>query len=181
MIDSIVNIFRKQAREHKAIKAFYYNRNYELGSGNEQHPIFWLEDPIVGHNQANTFINSVNFAILFIPSDETEVLKFQNLAFSVGLNILERIKSDRDSEITIQPTWSYVTLRSYYDNDACGCRFSVDFTQRNMQNLCLIEEQFDADKEFEVRSLLPEFDVTPSGNCEVFVNKLPVFDLKTRK
>lgn len=181
MINSIVNTFREQARCHKAIKAFYYNRNYETGSGNEVHPLFWLEDPITGTNQGNIFTGSANFSILFIPQHENDVLKLQNLAFSIGLNILERIKQDKNSPINILPSWSYITLRNYYDNDTCGCRFSIDFNQLNMQNLCLIDEQFDSGKQFETTSTFQHFDLHSSTSSEVFEGKLPVFDLETVK
>jgi hypothetical protein len=50
-----------------------------------------------------------------------------------------------------------------------------------MQNLCLIDEQFDKDKQFDENKALPDFDITPANNCESFSNKFPVFDLKTRK
>ncbi|NDW19320.1 hypothetical protein D0T53_10405 [Dysgonomonas sp. 216] len=172
MIQSVINIFRQQAREHKLIKSFCYNRNYELGNGNENHPLFWLEDPILGRNQSNLFVNSVNFSILFVPSDEDDILSLQNLAFSTGLNILERIKLE-NTNVGILPTWTFLTLRDYYDNNACGCRFSVDFTQLNMQNLCLIGEQFDENKQFETEAILDNF--------EVFIDKLPVFDIKISK
>jgi len=182
MVQSIIDIFRQQAREHKAIQAFYYNRNYELGSGRELHPLLWLEDPVRGENRNNTFVNSVNFSILFIPKDNAEVLKFQNLAFSIGLNIIERIKKHQgEYRISIQPDWSYVTLRDYYDNNACGCRFSLDFSQMNMQNLCLIDEQFDENGTLDEGGILGDFDVAPSNTCEMFTNKLPVFELKTSK
>jgi len=181
MINSIITIFREQARSHKAIHSFYYNRSYELGSGNEDFPLFWLEDPVTGRNRSNLFVNSVNFSILFIPKEESDILNLQNLAFSTGLNIIERIKRDKDSGISILPTWSYITLRDYYDNNACGCRFSVDFTQLNMQNLCLIDEQFDDSKDFSKKEVLSGFDIAPSNGYEVFSNKLPVFDLKTSK
>jgi len=170
MINSIVNIFREQAREHKCIKSFYYNRNYELGSGSEAHPLFWLEDPVSGRNQSNLFVNSVNFSILFLPGNDNEIVKFQDLAFSIGLNILERIKQNEKS-ISILPTWTYVTLRNYYDNNACGCRFSVDFTQLNMQDLCLIDEQFDDEKQF--------YEEDNLYTHQVFADKLPEFNLKT--
>ena len=88
MIESIINIFRQQAREHKLIKAFYYGRNYELGSGKEAYPLFWLEDPLRGNNRNNTFSNSVSFSILFLPQSEESVSHLQNLAFSTGLNII---------------------------------------------------------------------------------------------
>lgn len=181
MIKSIINIFRKQAREHKTIMAFYYNRNYELGGGNDKYPLFWLECPIIGRNHDNTFSNSVNFSILFTPDRDKSIEELQNLAFSIGLNILERIKQDRDSVISILPDWSYTTLRNYYDDNATGCRFSVNFTQRNIQNLCLIDEQFEENGEFSENKPIKDFEVKPANNCEIFVNKFPTFDLKTRK
>lgn len=181
MIENILDIFRQQAQQHKTIKAFYYNRNYELGSGNESHPLFWLEDPIYGRNQDNVFVNSISFSILFLPSTEESVSHLQNLAFSIGLNIIERIKKNAESGITIRPDWTYTTLRNYYDNNCCGCRFSVNFTQVNMQNLCLIDEQFDNDKVFDKNDMLNNFDMATDGVCEIFANKLPEFDIKTRK
>lgn len=181
MITDIISLFRQQAREHKIIKAFYYNRNYELGSGKERYPLFWLEDPISGRNRNNTFGNSVNFSVLFVPDGTGMIQDLQNLAFSTGLNIIERIKGNHLSTISILPDWTYITLRDYYDDKACGCRFSVNFTQRNMQNLCLIDEQFDGTKDFDTDQYLKDFDINPTGSCEVFVNKFPDFDLKTQK
>lgn len=181
MINSIIGMFRHQAREHKTIRSFYYNRSYEIGSGNEAHPLFWLEDPLTGRNNANTFTNTVNFSILFIPKDDAEVANLQNMAFSIGLNILERIKLDDTIPVSVLPSWSYLTLRNYYDNNACGCRFTVELVQRNMQNLCLIEEQFDSENELATSKPLNHFELKTSGTCETFVNKLSVFDLKTSK
>ncbi len=182
MITNILNIFRNQARQHKAIRAFYYNRNYELGSGKDTYPLLWLEDPITGRNNNNTFSNSINFSLLLIPGQENTVAELQNLAFSIGLNIIERIKKqENELGISILPDWTYLTLSDYYDDNACGCRFSVNFTQANRQNLCLIDEQFDESKQFEENSPLKDFDISPAGNCEIFGGKFPVFDLKTRR
>ena len=181
MITDIINIFRRQAREHRTIKAFYYNRNYELGSGKERYPLFWFEDPITGRNRDNTFSNSLSFSILMVPDTDEMVQQMQNLGFSIGLNIIERIKRDATIDISILPDWTYTTLRNYYDDKACGCRFSINFVQRNMQNRCLIDEQFDPNKEFETGGLLNDFDVNPTNNCEVFTTKFPDFDLKLRK
>lgn len=179
MIQQIINVFYRQAKEHKAIKGFQYDRVYNMGSGNDRYPLLWLEDPINGDWQTNIFQNSVNFSILILPKDNNEPY-LQNSAFSFGLNILERIKGDADSPINIV-SWNYTTLRNYYDDNACGCRFSVVFNMRNMQNLCLLDEQFDKDKEFENEDLLPTFDMSPANNCEIFTDKLPVFDLKTTR
>lgn len=181
MIHTIIEIFRKQAREHKTIKSFMYSHNYEKGNGRDMYPLFWLEEAIRGQNKDNVFINSVDFAILFVPNDKQNKQDLQNLAFSIGLNIIERIKQNEKESINILPNWSYLTLSDYYDDDAVGCRFSVNFTQRNIQNLCLIDEQFDEDKEFDKKNGLVEFDVLPANGCETFTNKLPVFDLKTKK
>jgi len=181
MIESIIDIFRTQAREHKTIAAFYYNRNYELGSGKEAHPLFWLEEPLTGRNRDNIFTNSVNFSILFVPVTEESVCHLQNLAFSIGLNIIERIKKNPSLDISIRPDWTYTTLRNYYDNNTCGCRFSVNFAQVNMQNLCLIEEQFDEEKKFENVSPLLLFNTSAPDDYNVFEGKLPDFDIKTRK
>lgn len=86
---------------------------------------------------------------------------------------------DANVPVTVLPTWTYLTLRNYYDNNACGCRFSVDLVQRNMQDLCLIEEQFDSEKEFQSGNILSNFKIV--GTNETFMDKLPVFDLKTSK
>ncbi|NDV79324.1 hypothetical protein [Dysgonomonas sp. 511] len=180
MINDILNIFRQQAREHKTIKAFYYNRNYELGSGNENHPLLWLEDPLTGKNHDKLFVNTVNFSVLFVPETEEMVAQMQNLAFSIGLNIVERIKQNPSYGITIRPDWTYTTLRNYYDNNACGCRFTINFTQVNMQNLCLIEEQFDTEGQLVENASLAGFDID-AGGYEVYAYKLPDFDIKTSK
>lgn len=181
MINSIINILKQQACEHKAIKSFTYNRTHELGSGKQQYPLFWLEDPIYGRNEDNIFTNSLNFSILFIPSADKTVLQLQNLAFSAGLNIIERIKLDKTSGITIKPDWTYITLRDYYDDNTCGCRFSINYTQVNMQNLCLIHDQFDAHSpQPETTEQLADFDLNTAGS-RIFVDKLPQFDIKTRK
>lgn len=181
MINNIVDTFRQQAKEHKTIKAFYYNRNYELGSGKEKYPLFWLEDPILGRNQENIFTNTVNFSILLLPHKDKSVVDIQSLAFSAGLNILERIKRDKVNGISVRPDWTYTTLQDYYDDNACGCRFTANLTHVNMQNLCLIDDQFDPQREFEVESPLHTFSDTLSGGIDVFVDKLPQFDLKVRR
>lgn len=178
MIEDIICLFREQAREHVAIKAFYYKRNYEKGSGKDVYPLFWLEDPINGRNLNNVFTNSVNFSVLFVPKSNESVCHYQNLAFSIGLNILERIKSDKKSIISIVPDWKFMTLRDYYDDNAAGCRFSVNFTMRNMQNRCLIDEQFDENKQFEENKNLPDFSIIPANKCEQFSNGFPVFNLR---
>ena len=182
MIKDIINTFRELARKHKLIKSFYYNRNYELGEGNELHPVFWLEDPIYSNNSnGNGFLTTVNFSILLIPNKDLSILDCQDLAFSIGLNIIEKLKNDEDSEIRIKNDWSFITLSNYYDNNAAGIRFTAQLYNRNMSDYCLLNEHFDEDKEFETNEVLNDFTVNANSNCEVFSNKILDFKLKTKK
>lgn len=181
MINNMVNVFHRQAKEHKTIKAFYYDRNYELGSGKDKYPLFWLEDPITGRNRDNVFTNTANFSILFLPDKDKSVYEQQSMAFSIGLNILERIKRDKASGVSIRPDWTFTTLQDYYDDNACGCRFTVNMNHVNMQNLCLIDEQFDPDKNIDFPLEEGGLPQLIQGGIDVFADKLPQFDLKTRK
>lgn len=175
MISQIIEIFRKQAREHVAIKSFLYNRNYEKGSGNDIYPLMWLEDPIQGRNLKALFSNSVNFAILLTGAESVEY--YQNLAFNIGLNIIERIK--KDTTISSVNSWDYTTIRDYYDDNASGCRFSVNFNTLNQQDRCNLDLHFDENGEFSTGETLNDFNVLPSNGCEVFADKLPTFTIPT--
>ena len=53
--------------------------------------------------------------------------------------------------------------------------------ENKVKELRMFEEQFDELKEFEVSKALNQFDVKTANTCETFVNKLPVFDLKTSR
>lgn len=184
MIETIINTFRQLAKSHKTIQSFYYNKNYELGEGNEAHPLLWLEDPIMGNNtgtNGSVFTNSVNFSVLFVPAKGDDIAHLQSLAFSIGLNMIERIKQNRHSYFTIKPDWNYLTLSDYYDNDCAGCRFSCTLVTKNISDLCLLEEQFDDEKEFEDTNTINDFDITVKSNCETFVNKLPDFNIPLRR
>ncbi len=180
MITAIIKSFRDQAQEHKAIRAFYYGRNFEKGSGKDIYPLFWLEDPLYGHNGNNIFINTVNFSILFLTAAGKTAAELQNLSFSTGLNIIERIKAQKGL-IGIQPGWTFTSLRDYYDDSAAGCRFSVNISIRNMQDLCLIDEQFETPGKFADMAKQENSGILPDGNNKVYTSGLPVFDLKTRK
>ncbi|NDW09838.1 hypothetical protein [Dysgonomonas sp. 520] len=183
MIDIIVDTFKDVCRQHKLIKSFHYNRTYELGSGNDAHPLIWLEDPMYISNfgQVGQGLEiNLNFSVLLIPQQNGITFQeCQNLAFSTGLNIIEYIK--KNSLLEIKPNWTALTLQRYYDDNTSGARFSLTVVHPNITNLCLLDEHFDTDKEFEVKELINDFDVTPASNCTTFVNKLPDFNLPTTR
>lgn len=179
MIDTITQLFRQQAREHKALQSFIYARNYDKGSGKDTYPLFWLEDPIGGSINSNVFDNNLSFCILLL-NETNDISRLQSIAFSIGLNIIERIKKHHKDTINIT-TWNYTTLRHYYDDDAVGCRFSIRFNTLNIQNLCLIDEQFDENKSFAKANNMPTFDLQTTNACEHYSDLLPVFDLKLKK
>lgn len=156
MINKIVDTFKDVCRKHKLIKSFIYNRTYELGSGNDAHPLLWLEDPIYitnGGQSGSIFEYSVNFSVLLIPKQNGITFQeCQDLALSTGINIIEYIKKYRAKQnlFKIKDGYTGLTLQHYYDDNTAGARFSITIQMVNPTNICLLDEQFDEDKEFEV-------------------------------
>lgn len=184
MLSTIINTFKELAKKHKLIQSFYYDKNYELGEGNELHPMFWLEEPIYGANNGKNgegFYVTVSFCILLIPNEDRNEQRCQELALSCGLNIIEKLKRNEDSEVTVKNDWTWVTLSDYYDNNSSGCRFTVNLYIPSIANWCLLDEQFDDDKEFEIKEPLNDFNVNANSKCEVFTNKPLDFNLKLKR
>lgn len=198
MVNKIVYIFQRLSQQHKLIKSFYYNRTYKIGSGNEPHPLLWLEDPIfirTSGNNDNIIDMDINFSVLLIPNEDLDFKECQELAYSTGHNIIEFIKKYKPLEIQVKKgTETALTLQHYYDNNTAGCRFSVTLEDVNPANICLLDEHFNLgafncdfnddflkycnDKE---ESALKEFDIDPANNCVTFVDKLPEFNIPTTK
>ncbi|MDR2950703.1 MAG: hypothetical protein LBV71_16065 [Prevotella sp.] len=198
MIKKIIYLFERLSKQHKLIQSFYYNRNYEIGSGNEKHPLLWLEDPmyinITGSNN-NIIEADINFSVLLIPNEDTTFVDCQDLAFSTGHNIIEYIKKYKPFGFIIKSgTESALTLQHYYDNNTAGARFSFVLQNANPASICLLDEHFESgvfncdfnddylkycnDKE---EDKVNDFDVTPANNCTTFVDKLPDFTLRTSR
>lgn len=184
MLQIIINTFKELARTHKLIKSFYYDKTYEMGEGNEYHPMFWLEEPIYGANngkEGEGFYVTVSFCILLIPNEDMGVQRCQELALSCGLNIIEKLKRDEDAEVSVKSDWTWLTLSDYTDNNSNGVRFTVNLYIPNISNYCLLDEHFDEDKEFEEKEPLNDFTVNPNSKCEVFTHKPLDFQLRLKR
>lgn len=171
----IVDLFYNLAREHKKIKAFFYGRTYEKGTGNEMHPLLWLDDPLYGVSNNQTLQYTCNVDILGIPENDSDVLNVQDSALSVGLTIAEKIKTSYTKTGFTINSLSFVTLRNYYDNNAAGIRFTYTVNQANPVDRC--NDDFDPDKQFTKPSDLPDFKTDHPEGCAIFSDKpgLPNF------
>lgn len=182
----IVDLFYNLARQHNRVRAFFYNSDAKKGYGNEAHPLVWLDDPIYGvtisgtNSVPNVLRYTINFDILDIPEDEIGVKRVQDECFIIGLDMIEKIRKDsRKSRTSFSfVSFSFITLRNYYDNNAAGVRFTLYLDHVNPANLCA--NDFDPSKEFDENDPLYKFDVSGAQGCAVFMDKygLPVINVK---
>lgn len=178
----IINFFYELARQNKHIRGFIYGKSYEKGAGNEAHPLLWLDDPIYGqtlnNGKNNVLTYTVNVDIVGIPETDKEVTAVQTATFNVGISIGEKIKQIRNYSGFSIESFSFVTLRNYYDNNAAGCRFTYYIIQANPVDRCA--DEFDPDKEFPSIDNLPDFKTDNPDGCAIFTDKLPEFDITIR-
>lgn len=174
----IVNLFYELARQHKKINGFFYGKTYEKGAANEAHPLLWLDDPVYGQSVNQTLQYTVNVDILGLPANDKEVLDVQTSAFNVGLSIAEKIKQAKEPRGFSVDSFTFLSLRDYYDNNAAGYRFTYTLKAVNPVDRCA--DDFDPSKEFPKIDALPEFNLENPDGCAVFNNKngLPNFKLK---
>lgn len=170
----IIDILYDLARQHKLIKGFKYGKPSEKGAGSDKYPLTWVDDPISGQTSgpANGPLaiirQTVNVDILGLPQDDSEVLTVQSTAYLIGLSYAEKIKAT---------SFSWVTLRNYYDDDAAGVRFTYTVQGVNPINLC--GDFFDPDKQLSIDELLPNFVADNPDGCAVFSDNktLPNFSV----
>lgn len=174
----IVDFIYNLAREHKRIKGFAYGRTYEKGAGNDFYPLVWLDDPITGVSEGDNMIRyTLNIDVLGIPENDTEVLTVQDAAFSAALSIIEKIKQTRKTTQISLDSFSFISLRDYYDDNAAGHRFTVVLKQANPTDRCA--DDFDPDKQFGKLSGLPSFLVNNPEGCAVFSDVATLPNFKT--
>lgn len=197
MISKIVRTFNRLATEHRLIRAFKYDRlSKAAGIGEERHPLFFLEDPIyIGEADYNqgTARAEVNFDIVLTPQalenvyKTTEPVHCQEIAQQIALNIIARMrelslnyqKYDYDYEYPIEVlSYSFTTLRNWYDNKCSGIRCTCTLSVRNEINLCDTDAHFDKDKKL-IENTIGPIDTSCAESCKenMTEQKLPTFDL----
>lgn len=193
MINTIVNTFYKIAEQHKLIRSFKYEQlSKAAGIGNELMPQLFVEDPLLidyGTLTNGTMRATVNIDIVCARQNlenknlYPESQSAQSLCYSIALNILaklrEMIKEEEAENILGIISFSFLTLRRWYDNNADGIRMTVVLNIKNEINFCDLDEHFDPRKEFEFDQYLPIYNTDDAIGCAVFngENKLPTFKL----
>ena len=197
MINEIIKTFYLLAKEHKLVRQFKYDRlSKGSGTGEENHPLVFLEDPIyVGDSTLSdgSVKCTVNFDVVMTPqafenytSRQLTVEDCQSVAYEIALSFVARLRQmtvnydDYEDEdyMTLRPvTWNFVTLRNWYDNAAAGVRCTLVLSVDNPINFCDVEENFDPDKEFDLDDKLSSIDTDGAASCVTFDYKLPKFTL----
>jgi len=199
MIRNIINRFYNLAREHRLIMSFRYGSvSKSAGIGDELHPHFLLEDPILINNstvKSGVVTANINFNIVLTPQSlenfnvEQPTIEYcQSLAYSIALNFVAKMRDDYSEYISDNiiledyfgievVDYDFMTLRDWYDNAAAGVRCSMTIQFKNPIQLCDVNAHFDPEKQFNIEDLLPQIDLDDPSGCEVFEYKLPTFDL----
>jgi len=196
MIKELIELLYQLAKEHKLIKSFKYDTlGRGQGIGNEYYPQIFVEEPIqiaTNYNDDNTTKSVINFDILLLPQalenfdvSQPTPTQLQSIAHSIGLNFIAKIKDSYklwldDETNPYQPfkvvSYSFLTLRYFYDNDSVGVRCTLTLERKNPLDMCNIDEHFDPDKELPLDKLLPDIPTPDPTGCVKFDFKLPKID-----
>lgn len=197
IINKIIKTFYLLAKEHKLVRGFKYDRiSKGAGIGEENHPLVFLEDPIyVGDSTltGGSVTVQVNFDVVMTPqafenhfNKQLTVEDCQSVAHEIALSFIARLRNMsvnydeyEDKEyIPIKPlSWSFITLRNWYDNAAAGVRCTLNLSVDNTINICDVEENYDENKEFDLDSLLSDINTEDADGCITFDYKMPKFTL----
>lgn len=186
MINSIIRTFYNIAREHKLVRQFKYDRlSKGSGVGEENHPLVFLEDPIYVNDSTlsdGSVRCTVNFDVVMTPqafenfnTRQLSVEECQTVAHSIALNFVAKLKDisinydeydEEEYNTSIKViSYSFITLRNWYDNNAAGVRCTMLITVDNPINYCDLEEHFDPSKEFDLGELLQPINTDDAQGC----------------
>jgi hypothetical protein len=155
------------------------------GIGEENHPLVFLEDPIyVGDSTLSdgSVRCTVNFDVVMTPQalenfnvKQLSPEECQTIAHSIALNFVAKLKDissnyeeydENEYNTSIKViSYSFITLRNWYDNNAAGVRCTMLITVDNPINYCDLEEHFDPSKEFDLGELLQPINTDDAQGC----------------
>lgn len=174
---TIIQLIKEFARTHQNIKSFNYAPVNRMGAGNTIYPTVWAEDPLRltgDHKGVQTW--EVNIAILGLADGDASEFAVQTAAMNIGQRLVKYLNDVR----AITATYSAVTLREYYDDNASGARYTVRV--QTISGLDLCADPFDPNKELQgVAVGLPSFGLEDPEGCAVFADKVGAFPNFTLK
>jgi hypothetical protein len=193
MVNHIIKCFYDLSREHILIRSFKYDRvSKGAGTSNDLYPQCFLEDPILlgdtGIQDGKVKI-TVNFNILLTARQmenyeikQPDAGDCQSLAHRIALQYISKMRRDyafwvegkrKAWQTGIEVlSYSFITLRRWYDDAASGIRCTAYISIDNPINFCDFDE-FDPKKQFPREALLPCIDTADASGCVDFSYKLP--------
>ena len=186
MINSIIRTFYNISREHVLVRQFKYDRlSKGSGIGEENHPLVFLEDPIyVSDSTLNdgSVRCTVNFDVVMTPQAfenynrrQLTPEECQTVAHSIALNFVAKLRDisnnyeeydEEEYNTSIRViSYSFMTLRNWYDNNASGVRCTMMISVDNPINYCDLDEHFNPDKEFDMGDLLQPINTDDAQGC----------------
>lgn len=177
----IVNLFYELARQRDDVRGFAFGKGKKKGAGTDMYPLVWLDDPLTGSTYTTVekgklirYIANVDF--LKIPEKPEDVQRLQNECFYMGLTFFEKIKQDFATAQVLAQGFTFVSLSEYYDDNACGYRFTYTLDIPNPVDRCA--DHFDPTKVLPSPAGLPDFSADNPSGCAIFgKNKLPDFTI----
>lgn len=150
MLEQIVNYIGDVALKHIAVKTFKYQKRIMINQqGNNRMMEVIIEDnPYFQYlKTSNVFTLTLNIDIIGQPKDDREILKIQNDALTVGVNILGYIEGDYTYKgyLSIHD-YDFLALSHFTNDNSAGQRITLELVVPNPLDMCTFMENFDEDQ-----------------------------------
>ena len=169
MLKDVVNIIRKTALMHKAVRTFKYQADI-LNNAQNNHEYYQVYLDDVSYHELNITTNifrvEFNLYILGFVDDDNPILDVQNNAYTIAADIIAKIDTDDEYKGFLSVhDYSIVTLSHYTDDDAAGVKLSLVLAMPSPVDLCELDENFN-DEPYE-----------PEQDGEITINKDDIGDI----
>lgn len=161
MFQEIIDYVGGVALKHKAVNTYKYKKRSLINQqNNESYLQFIIEDNAYFQNiiTQNVFTVTLNIDILGFPKDDTEILKYQNDCFQVGVEIMAYIEQDETYKNLVSiHDFDFLAISHFTDDSAAGQRLTLELVIPSPLNLCTYLDNFDEDIEIVEK---PTLDLT---------------------